>query len=73
MRVQGRINFMRRTEEQMRISKKSSMINSVNQQTPKMNNGERKEHSTYFSQEKSQQNYKIQQTHLNNNPKCKYH
>jgi hypothetical protein len=36
MRVQQRINFMRRISEPMRIRKESIMCNSINQQPPKI-------------------------------------
>jgi hypothetical protein len=37
IRPQERINFMRGLDEQMRTGKEPNILNSVNQQTPKMN------------------------------------
>jgi hypothetical protein len=37
-----RVNFTRKMDEQMRIRKELNRSNLVNQQTPKMNKGDRK-------------------------------
>jgi hypothetical protein len=42
MRALEKINFLTRLEEQMRKRKESNKLNSVNQQTPKMNKGEKR-------------------------------
>jgi hypothetical protein len=47
MRAQEIINFLRGIHEQMRIWKESNMFNLVNQQSPKINKGERKEQTVF--------------------------
>jgi hypothetical protein len=72
MRSQKRINFMSGIDKQVRRKTESNILNSVNQQTLKMNKGERKEQAVIESPKKNnQQYYRNQQTSLNNYPKCK--